>query len=240
MKKFAVFDIDGTLIRWQLYHAVVDRLSKDGVLHLDAQKNIHEARMKWKRRESTHEFKEYERTLISEYEKAVTTIDPTVFDQAVAKIIEEYQDQTYTYTRDLLKKLKAENYTILAISGSHSELIARIAKHYEFDDFTATEYERTDSGFSGEVFVASFDKKAVLNKLVEKHGLTFEGSYAVGDSGSDAAMLEMVENPIAFNPEEALFKLAEKNGWKVVIERKNMIYELEQQNGTYVLVQAGE
>src|SRR3546814_11785501 len=29
MKKFAVFDIDGTLIRWQLYHAVVETVAKD-------------------------------------------------------------------------------------------------------------------------------------------------------------------------------------------------------------------
>jgi phosphoserine phosphatase len=31
-KRFAVFDLDGTLVRWQLYHALVDRLAKKGYL----------------------------------------------------------------------------------------------------------------------------------------------------------------------------------------------------------------
>ena len=35
MNKFAVFDIDGTLIRWQLYHAIADELAKSG--HIDAE-----------------------------------------------------------------------------------------------------------------------------------------------------------------------------------------------------------
>jgi phosphoserine phosphatase len=31
-KKFAAFDIDGTLIRWQLYHAIADNLVKLGFI----------------------------------------------------------------------------------------------------------------------------------------------------------------------------------------------------------------
>ena len=31
MTKFAVFDIDGTLYRWQLYHELVHRLATDDV-----------------------------------------------------------------------------------------------------------------------------------------------------------------------------------------------------------------
>ncbi len=39
-------------------------------------------------------------------------------------------------------------------------------------------------------------------------------------------MLEFVENPIAFNPEDTLFEKAKEQGWKIVIERKNVTYEL--------------
>ncbi len=28
---FAVFDIDGTIIRWQLYHALADELAKENI-----------------------------------------------------------------------------------------------------------------------------------------------------------------------------------------------------------------
>lgn len=235
MRKFAVFDIDGTLIRWQLYHAVVDRLAKNGTLGEGAHEIIREARMKWKRREGNDGFAEYESVMIELFDRAVSRLDPTDFDAMVNSVIEEYKDQTYTYTRDLIKKLQKDGYLLLAISGSQKELVEKIAKHYEFDDFIATEYRRKAGKFSGEVTVASHDKKAALNSLVQKHNLSFEDSYAVGDSKSDGAMLEMVEHPIAFNPDQNLYKIAIRNGWKIVVERKNVIYELGKVGEKYEL-----
>lgn len=236
MKQFAVFDIDGTLVRWQLYHAVVDRLAKIGALGSDTHERIHHARMKWKRRESDQDFKGYEQTLIELFEHSITKLNPDDFDTVVNQVITEYQDQTYTYTRGLIGTLKAKGYTLLAISGSQTELVEQIAKRYGFDDFVATDYERIVGAFTGKKFVASHDKKAVLKQLVSKHDLSYKGSYAVGDSKSDAAMLELVENPIAFNPDKELLGQAMRSGWKIVIERKDVVYELEQQNGTYLLV----
>jgi phosphoserine phosphatase len=51
-------------------------------------------------------------------------------------------------------------------------------------------------------------------------------------------MLSIVEQPLAFNPTKELFSHARKSGWRVVIERKNMTYELESQNGSYILAKA--
>jgi HAD superfamily hydrolase (TIGR01490 family) len=236
MKRFAVFDIDGTLIRWQLYHAAVDKLAKNGALGPDTHQKIHEARMKWKRREDADGFKEYESTLIKFYAEALPKLSTAQFDTVAEEIVSEYQDQAYSYTRDLLKQLKSRGYTLLAISGSQQELVAKIAQHYGFDDFIASQYERSGKGFTGKVFVASSNKKSALMKLVEKHKLDFTGSYGIGDSASDSSMLELVENPVAFNPDSELFQSAKANGWKIVVERKNMVYEMEQQNGRYILV----
>jgi phosphoserine phosphatase len=51
-------------------------------------------------------------------------------------------------------------------------------------------------------------------------------------------MLEMVDEPIAFNPEQHLFEHAKRKGWKIVVERKNMFYEMELSDGKYQLVKA--
>jgi phosphoserine phosphatase len=48
-------------------------------------------------------------------------------------------------------------------------------------------------------------------------------------------MLEAAEQPIAFNPSEGLFKHAKESNWKIVIERKNIAYELAQKDGDLVL-----
>ena len=139
----------------------------------------------------------------------------------------------------MLKKLKEEGYILLAISGSHLELVEKIARYYGFDDWVGTIYKRGDTAFTGEKYVPSFVKKAALKKLISKHQLEIKDSYAVGDSFSDSAMLEIVENPIAFSPEKRLFEVARTKGWPVVIERKNMIYELELQAGKYALKEPG-
>jgi len=75
-----------------------------------------------------------------------------------------------------------------------------------------------------------------LKKLVKQHSVVFTGSVGVGDSRSDATMLNLVEQPIAFNPERELFDYATRKGWKIVVERKNLVYELEKRDGKYQLV----
>ncbi len=235
MKKFAVFDIDGTLIRWQLYHAVVDRLAKDGHLGDKAHDNLHEARMVWKRREHTEAFKQYEVELIKTYEESITNLPTEVFDNIAKEVAIEYKDQVYKYTRGLAKMLNEQGYFLLAISGSQEELVGEIAKNYNFDAWVGTQYERKDGRFTGKKFIASQDKKIVLEGAIEDYDLSLKGSIAVGDSASDIPMLDMVEHPIAFNPDQTLFQKAKISGWKIVIERKNVIYELEKDHDGYRL-----
>lgn len=236
-RKFAVFDIDGTLIRWQLYHAVVDRLAKKDLLGPSAHEELHEARMIWKRREHPDAFHDYEASLIHIYEEALPNLTAEQFDTVVDEVAKEYKEQTYVFTRDLAQQLKQAGYTLIAISGSHEELVGRVVKQYGFDLWVGSTYERHGNTFTGKKFVASSDKRTVLEKLINSEGLTLSGSAGVGDSKSDAAFLEMVEHPIAFNPDRELFAIARNGSWKIVIERKNMIYELEEQSGTYVLAQ---
>lgn len=236
MRKFAVFDIDGTLIRWQLYHAVVGKLANANLLGQDTAKILKESRRKWKIRDHPEAFHEYERQLVQCYEEALPKLNTLDFDKVVHEVIEEYKDQVYTYTRDLIGTLKKKHYILLAISGSHKELVKAIAEYYNFDDYIGTHYGRKDTSFSGEKYIASHDKKKGLEFLIAKHQLDFSGSIAVGDSLSDAVMLEMVNNPVAFNPDRRLFNKARKSGWKIVIERKNVIYQLEPHDKSYILV----
>jgi HAD superfamily hydrolase (TIGR01490 family) len=235
-RKFAVFDIDGTLIRWQLYHAVTDNLVKRGVIDGQRFESIRGARMAWKKRAPGTSFRNYEIEVISAYEDALSKLTANELQESIEQVFEEYKDQVYTYTRDLIKDLKAKNYLIFAISGSQSEIVELMAQHYSFDDFIGTVYERSGQSFTGNKIVPSHDKKKALEQLVEKHNLNFTDSVVVGDSKSDAAMLELVEKPIAFNPDKDLYELAVKNSWKIVLERKNMVYELENDNGQYRLV----
>ncbi len=235
MKKFAVFDIDGTLIRWQLYHAIADVLVKFGYGDPTTFKSVKEARMRWKRREQDESFKHYERALVEAVDEVFKKLNVRQFNKAVSVAFDEYKDQVYTYTRNMIADLKKKNYTLLAISGSQQEIVEKIAQYYGFDDCLGSTYIQKDGKFTGEKIIRGFNKHKILAELVEKHGLSYKNSVGVGDSAGDITMLEMVEQPIAFNPEAKLFSHAKTKSWKIVIERKNMVYELEPQNGKYIL-----
>lgn len=239
-RQFAVFDIDGTLVRWQLYHAVADTLAKRG--HIDAKtyRAIRDARMNWKRRTGPEAFKEYEKRLVKTYEAVLRQLTVAQFEAAAEAVFEEYKDQVYTYTRDLIRDLKAKNYLLFAISNSQTEIVEKIATYYGFDDWVGAIYHRKGQHFTGEATVHLSDKDTVLRQLVSKHGVGWDGSIAVGDSTSDIPMLRAVQRPIAFNPEQGLFDEARQQAWQIVLERKNVIYRLEPRDGSYVLAKTGK
>lgn len=238
-RKFAVFDIDGTLIRWQLYHAITDALAQRG--HIDAKtyQTMRDARMAWKRR-SGGSFKDYERQVIGIYDAVIGTLDFSQLDEAIDAVFNEYKDQVYTYTRDLIADFKKKGYLLFAVSGSQTEILAKISYYYGFDDYIGSVYTRSGSSFTGEKFIGSRQKDKSLKKLVKKHSAGWKDSVAVGDSHSDIPMLELVDTPIAFNPERELFEHAKIRGWKVVIERKNMVYRLEKKGKGYELAETGQ
>lgn len=234
-RPFAVFDIDGTLIRWQLYHAVADQLVKLGHIDPQAFQSIRDARMIWKRREHAESFKDYEEQLVKLYNEVMRKITPAQFDEAVLNVFNEYKDQVYAYTRALIDELKGDGYLLFAVSGSQVEIIAMLASHYGFDDYVGSQYVRDGDKFSGEVITPLGRKDDILKQLIKKYDASMKDSVAVGDSQGDIKMLELVERPIAFNPERRLFNHAKANGWLVVLERKNMTYEMEAHGGSYIL-----
>gem|GEM_PF-108513 len=234
-RPFAVFDIDGTLIRWQLYHAVVDELGHQGYIDKKSYTAIKQARLVWKRREHQKAFPEYEKQIIKIYDSVITDIGVNKFNKIVKNVFDEYKDQVYTYTRELIKDLKAKGYVLLAISGSPEQAVGLIAGYYGFDDFVGSTYYHKGDKFTGKKTVAALDKKAELDKLLAKHHLGLKGSIAVGDSESDIPLLEAVERPIVFNPTVQLYNKACQNGWEIIVERKNVIYELRDSNGNYIL-----
>jgi phosphoserine phosphatase len=71
-------------------------------------------------------------------------------------------------------------------------------------------------------------KGDVLKQYVYEHHLTLDGSYGVGDTESDASFLDIVEYPIAFNPNENLKKIAQEKGWRIVVEKKDVVWDMTQ------------
>lgn len=234
-RPFAVFDIDGTVIRWQLYHAIGDALAQQGLINQQAFEQVRAARMSWKRRSGEESFRDYEQALIRVYDQALKGLSVDDLSEAVEKVFEEYKDQVYTYTRDLIRALKAKHYVLLAISGSPDIIVEKLINYYGFSDFAATSYETHNGLLTGSKQLSIGKKAQLLKQLITKHQLTNTGSIAVGDSEGDIDMLKMVKQPIAFNPSKQLAEYASKQHWPIVVERKNVVYSLNYQDNEYRL-----
>lgn len=234
-KPFAVFDIDGTLVRWQMFHAIVHHLGKQEFIDPKTHEAIRAARMIWKNRDSSESFSHYETLLVHAYLNSLKTIDPVKYDAIVDEVFTEYKDQLFVYTRDLQKELKKQGYFLLAISGSQDEIIQKLAAYHGFDDAIGAKLIKQNGSYTGEIDTPVHNKAAALEVLVNKHQLSYEKSVGVGDTGGDIPILAKVERPIAFNPNRELFEAAQASGWDIVVERKNVVYQLQKANNGYLL-----
>ncbi len=235
-RSYAVFDIDGTLIRWQLFHALADTLAKNGAIDLNSYQSVLGARRNWKGRGSLNSYVDYEKSLIELIDNSLSEIKYETFVNACSAVFSQYQDQVYTFTRDLIAELKRQGYLIFAVSTSPQELVEKVTSYYHFDDCAGTNYEVKDGRLTGRKRLLIGEAKAnCLTKLIDKHQAEQEGSFAIGDTENDFSMLKIADHPIAFNPTKEFFSLAQKEGWDIVIERKNMIYQLKYIHGKYIL-----
>ena len=176
--------------------------------------------------------------MVHEIDKLSTKIRISDYEEAVERVLAKKAENIYVYTRNLIQKLKNDGYFLIAISGSQIELVEPFAAKYGFDAWVGQQWERGDEYFTGNITKTHTGKDKIIRRLMKQHGLTLEGSYAVGDSNGDVGMLELVDHPIAINPTHELYEKAVEKGWPIVIERKHMMYTLEKRDGLYVLAQA--
>lgn len=237
MKKFAVFDIDGTVIRNSLFLQTLDELIAAGHLPAEVRARLDKKLAAYKGRKHPGAFNDYAQEAVDQLFGNMKGLAVKDYRKAVDKVIKRTKDHIYVFTRDLLKRLKKEGYFLIALSGSEAYAVEKFAAHYNFDVAVGEIYRENDGVFTGDVESVIYRKDEFVQQLVREHGLDFKGSVAIGDSQSDAKMLKLVERPIAFNPEQHLFAIARQKGWPIVVERKNVVYQLERQDGRYLLAQ---
>lgn len=225
--RVAAFDIDGTVFRSSLLIELVERLIEKRVFSSDARDAYEDERRLWLDRKGN-----YEAYIAKVVEVFAAQAKGVPFEEVVniaGEVIEEKRDRVYRYTRNLIKELKHRGYFLLAVSHSPKFIADGFGYENGFDKVYGTFYATGASGnFTGEIEDKDliFNKAAVLTRAVRKENLSLEDSIAVGDTESDIPMLEMVERQIAFNPNQALYAHAKRRRWPVVVERKDVIYEL--------------
>ena len=225
-KRLAVFDIDGTIFRSSLIVELVDGLVKEGLFPKEAKKEIERDYVAWLSRKGS--YVTYIIKVVEVYQKYIKGINVDKAKTVAKKVIEREREKVYIYTRNLIANLKKENYFLLAISGSPDYIVEEFTKSLGFDGFYGGEYEVKNGLFTGRQLVeVSNSKPEILIRFLKEYGFDLKDTIGIGDSEIDISFLSLVGNPIAFNPDNVLAKVAKEKKWKIIIERKNVIYELK-------------
>ncbi|MDD3027515.1 MAG: HAD-IB family hydrolase [Erysipelotrichaceae bacterium] len=235
MKRVAAFfDIDGTIYREGLITELFKKLIKHELVDESVwYDGVRQVFMKYDRRQGDYD--SYLDAMVDSYTRSILGVNRILIDHIATKVIEQKGDRVYVFSRDQIRYHKAQNNLLLAISGSPIELVEKMARKYEFDDYRGTIYVTDDSNCYTDQIIPMWDsvsKSNAIKKLVKKYGIDLEQSYAYGDTVGDFTMFKMVGHPYAINPTKALLKMIYEDEQvakkiKVIVERKNVIYEIK-------------
>lgn len=236
-KPYAVFDIDGTIVRTSLLQQFIKVLVNRGKIDIGPAQEIETMLHDFRQRITDDNFGDYmKRAVDIMFESLPHGMTIKEYEELIDVVVKTSLTHTYVYTRQLIQTLKRNNYFLIAISGSERRLVSTFAKAMGFDVWVGqVEYLDDGTNLTGQVRPLGQPKEKILQTIIDKFNLENTESLAVGDTSSDTAILDMVEDPIVFNPNQALFVTAREKGWMIVLERKDMVYGLTKDGEEYRL-----
>lgn len=223
----AVFDIDGTLFRSSLLVELLRELVRREMFPKSVAKLYEGTDGELQNRKG--EYGPYMRKLIDAFAVHAKGLPYGEIADIAGEIIEANRDRTFHYTRDLVKELKKKGHFLLAISYSPKFMVDGYAYELGFDKSYGVFYEiGAASRFTGEIADEHLimNKGAILDRAIKKNNLSLHSSVGVGSTESDISMLDMTESSIAFNPNRVLYRHAKQKTWELVVEHKDVIYEM--------------
>ena len=121
--------------------------------------------------------------------------------------------------RALVDKHRKAGHKLLIITATNLFVTEPIARELGIDSILATEPEMIDNRYTGRVKGTpcfQHGKVERLQQWMDETGYNLQDSWFYSDSHNDIPLLELVTNPIAVDPDEALRQHATDNGWKII------------------------
>ena len=119
----------------------------------------------------------------------------------------------------LLAKHRQQGHQLLIITATNEFITRPIAELLGVTELIACEGEKVNGRYTGEPRgVPSYHAGKVtrLNTWLALHHISLEGAFFYSDSHNDLPLLELVDNPVAVDPDDILKARAETEGWPVI------------------------
>jgi HAD superfamily hydrolase (TIGR01490 family) len=121
--------------------------------------------------------------------------------------------------RALLEKHRRRGDQLLIITATNAFITRPIAELLGVSELIACEGEIVDGRYTGEPSgIPSYHEGKVtrLRAWLAERGLDLDGAWFYSDSHNDLPLLELVDNPVAVDPDDRLRARALEAGWPVI------------------------
>lgn len=211
----AIFDLDNTLLADDSDHLWGQFLATKGIVDGEAYE-----------KENQRFYDEYKLGQLDIYEflafslKPLADTDPDTLDGLHREFMtSQIMPIILSKSRDLLDKHRQQGDTLLIITATNRFVTEPIAKELGADHLLATDPEILEGRYTGRVTgTPCFQDGKVkrLNAWLASTHHNMMGSWFYSDSLNDIPLLELVENPVAVDPDDTLAQHAEMKGWPII------------------------
>ncbi len=119
----------------------------------------------------------------------------------------------------LVNKHRYKGDTVMVITATNRFVTEPIVKLFGIDNLLATTPEFIEDRFTGKFEgIPCFQEGKVnlLKEWLENSSETLENSWFYSDSHNDLPLLELVDNPVAVDPDDKLREHAEQKDWSII------------------------
>lgn len=221
--KFAVFDVDGTLLEMAIPTDFIKWLSERNEFPKEVLDEVFETIKKYGRGEISWE--ERGQTILNLWSKGFKGKERKEIEELAKEFMESY-DKIFPGSVELMNYLKEKDYFLIAISRAFEEILEALRAKLPFDLVIGTKFEVEQGVYTGRLLNELWYKeikKEILLDLIKEKNLDTKGSFAFGDSDQDAFMMEIAEFPMCIKPTSELNKIAEERKWNKFTEMKDTL-----------------
>ncbi|MEU2432441.1 HAD-IB family phosphatase [Streptomyces sp. NPDC007861] len=202
--RVAVLDLDGTLVDASAGMALLEGLVEEGRVSAEVPSYVR----------SVVGQVDGVRAAYDAYARAIAGLSPAAVSAAAERVWAEERRRVFPYARPAVSLLKSRGFTVVLLSGSPHEIVARAAADLGCDDAYGSRFRLRGGVYSGGVDATPGVAGAKGRFVVGRPHL-----LVLGNSMADASLLARACRPVVFEPSAELDRLARDSGWPVVDRR---------------------
>lgn len=213
MKRLALFDFDNVIYRGHSVFDIIQTQEKDRFIQPVVWKVVEEQLQRYKSKEAS--YKEAADKMLSAWAKALEGKSYQSVLDYVQSYFKNNPDKFFGWF-EAINKILSKSHDIFIISTNYQFIAEAVVNRFRLHGYISSVAEVENGLFTGQLQKSLAGNKGEVLTTLKSYPKN--DSVAVGDSENDIDMLERVDNPICFQPDEKLKMVAQQEGWKLADE----------------------